>query len=295
MQIDGGVGTRRPVLKYPGRSTCCPAFDSSELRRAMAAALRGDRNRHRAPRAIFGGWYRRWRGFFRKAIHLLDHQENHERYYQKIDHIIDEDPVVKRLPRWLRRLGRRKRITMSAAQIDEQSCKIDLANQLADGRHKHILDQRRHNLSKRSANDQPDRQIHDIAAHCEFLKLFQHRRSPLLFDEDTRRPEQISQMEGLSVPRIIVEAQNKETEQRPSVGISLSAKAEGTLLGWPEDQIGSYQAAQHEQSTAGSQHRTDPGDGHAGNRKHHNAQKHELQPARPALPAPPPLARTKEP
>jgi len=33
-----------------------------------------------------------WRGFFRKAIHLLDHQENHERYDQKIDHIIDENP-----------------------------------------------------------------------------------------------------------------------------------------------------------------------------------------------------------
>ena len=87
----------------------------------MAAALRGDRDGHRALRAIFGGWYRCWRRFFRKAIHLLDHQENHESDNQKIDHIIDEDPVVQRRLWRGRCLGRRNRIEMCAAQVDEQT------------------------------------------------------------------------------------------------------------------------------------------------------------------------------
>src|SRR5438552_2072186 len=108
-------------------------------------------------------------------------------------------------------------------------------------------------------------------------------------------PSGFPNMEGLSVSRIIVEAQNKETEQEPRVGLAHSSQVEGTLLAWPEDQIGSHQAAQHEQSAAGSHHRTDPGEGHARNREHQNAQKHERQPARPVLPAPPPLARTIEP
>jgi len=50
--------------------------------------------------------------------------------------------------------------------------KSTLPTSLADWRHKHILDQRRHNFPKRGANDHADRQIHDIAAHREFLELF---------------------------------------------------------------------------------------------------------------------------
>src|SRR5258708_33216916 len=67
---------------------------SCELRRAVTAALRRQRNCHRALGAVF----RRGRGrgfrFLGPAVHLMDDKEYGERYDQEIDHVIDEDSVV---------------------------------------------------------------------------------------------------------------------------------------------------------------------------------------------------------
>src|SRR4029077_6654773 len=110
-------------------------------RSAMSAALGSEGDRHGALRTVLCRWRRRDFCLPRKTIHLLDDQENHERHDQKIDHVVEEEPVVKRCPWWVRSLGHSDRIVMCSAQVDEQSRKIDLTHKLPDGRHEHILDE----------------------------------------------------------------------------------------------------------------------------------------------------------
>src|SRR5713226_1679156 len=56
-----------------------------------------------------------------------------------------------------------------------------MTEQLADGRHDHVFDQRRDYLSEGRADNHADRQIYDVATHGELLELFQHGRSPLFY------------------------------------------------------------------------------------------------------------------
>src|ERR1700674_1461770 len=161
---------------------CQPRFTPScKLRGAVAAALRRQRNRHRALWAVFGGRRRNWRWFRRETIDLFDQKKDEESHYQEIDHVIDEDPVIQRCLRRGRGLGRLNRIEVCAAQVDKQSRKIHATEQLADGRHDHVFHERRDNFSEGRADNHADRQIHDIATHGEFLEFFQHGRPPSFF------------------------------------------------------------------------------------------------------------------
>src|SRR5713226_2928780 len=100
------------ITDYQSRITA-----SGELRCAVTAALRSQRNRHRALRAVFRrrrGWGFRLAG---PAVHLMHDKEYGEGHDQKTDQGVQEDSVVESRRVVGLRVG--QRFVGFAAQIDE--------------------------------------------------------------------------------------------------------------------------------------------------------------------------------
>ena len=140
----------------------------------MRTAPRPQRDAHGAVAALLrGGGRRRLR---KQAIDLLDDDEHGERDDQKVDHGVDEEPVVE--GRRARGLGGRERGERLAAQIDEQVGEVDAAEQETDRGHDDVVDERRHDGAEARADDDADREVDDVAPHDEGLELLQHGAGP---------------------------------------------------------------------------------------------------------------------
>src|SRR5580704_12218765 len=141
----------------------------------MAAFFGGYGNRHGALLAIFHGDRRRRLGH--PAIDDAHHHENGEGHDQKVDHRINEIAVIEGgLAGSLRGL---KSVEMRAAQVDKESGKIDLSEQLAHRWQKDVVHKRSNDFSESGADDDADGEVQNTAAHCEFLEFFEHDSSPL--------------------------------------------------------------------------------------------------------------------
>ena len=111
-------------------------------------------------RAIFGdGLGRRGgSGLLLQAVDSLDQEEYDQGYDNEVNNIIDEIAVG----------------NFGAPQCEGQAGEIDPADDQADQGHDDVTDQRGNDLAEGSADDDRDRQVHDIASHDKFFEFFNH-------------------------------------------------------------------------------------------------------------------------
>ena len=65
-----------------------------------------------------------------------------------------------------------------AAQIDEQTAKVHVPHQHANGRHDDVVDKRADDFAEGATNDDAHGHINHVATHGKFLEFFKHVISP---------------------------------------------------------------------------------------------------------------------
>src|SRR6202790_2495657 len=138
----------------------------------MRATLGRQWNWHRALRTIPGGRRHSRRRSFPPAIHLLYQQKHCERHNQKINDRIQKQSVIYRRRR--RCFRRHKRRVMRPIETYKQVRKIYVTERQPDRRHDDVIHQRRHNFSKRQADNHAHREIDHIPAHRKSFKFLEH-------------------------------------------------------------------------------------------------------------------------
>ena len=113
-----------------------------------------------------GGCFR-----FRPAEHIdaLYYHKNGKSDDQKLDHGLDKGTVSKNGGRCL---GCIQSGIGLAVQCDEEIGEIYLTGSETDDRHQDVIDERVDDVAERSADNDTDCHIHDIAAHDEFFEFF---------------------------------------------------------------------------------------------------------------------------
>ena len=105
-----------------------------------------------------------------QLVQLAQQQEQDKGHDQEIDDGIDEQAVID--GDGLGGLGGGQGLDAGVAlQHHEEIGEIHAAQRQADRRHHHVIDQRGDDAGEGRADDHTDRQVHDIAAHGEFLEF----------------------------------------------------------------------------------------------------------------------------
>lgn len=157
------------MVKGPLKTSC-----GLKLGRAVRTADRLNRDRGTTEWTFLGRRHSRSSGLGRllKSVDLLDHDEDHKRDDQKIDHVVQEQPVIQR--RGAGSLRFRQRLISSPLEADVQITEINASKQKSDRRHHDIINQRRYDLAERAANDDADRHINHVPPHHERFEFFQY-------------------------------------------------------------------------------------------------------------------------
>ena len=137
----------------------------------MWTALRLDRDRHSAGRAIL---HRRWPRF--RALQVVDslnHKKDAERHDQEINRRGNEATVGEYWPR-LFCVSQRQAWSNLIRQPNVKVAEVEVTHDPADGRHQKVFDDRGNNFSKGCADDHAHREIDRVTFDCKFLKFFPH-------------------------------------------------------------------------------------------------------------------------
>src|SRR5437899_4758416 len=201
VRLGPGGPSPRSALRLapqPGDGQSRRARSARQVRGAVRAPLRVDRNRRRAPGTVLGP-RRRGGGLREPAINLLDQQEDGERHDHEINHRVQEQPVVER--RGARGLRSGERRIGLPRQADEEVLEVRAPEEPPDRRHQDIVDERGDDGAEARADDHADREVDDATAHDERLERAQH--GPLLLPqvlfEEVQRPGERQRGAGLVI------------------------------------------------------------------------------------------------
>src|SRR5690242_10441556 len=108
-----------------------------------------------------------------QSIDSFHEQENRKCDDYEIDQRVDKASVSDDWRAVM--LGIDKMIVVFTVQRDEKVREVDPTHQLANRRHDDVVHQRRNDSSKCSADNDTDREVHNVPSHCKCFKFLQHR------------------------------------------------------------------------------------------------------------------------
>ncbi len=110
------------------------------------------------------------RSGFLHLVDRLDNQEHDKCNNDEINHRVEKCAIIQ--SRHTGILGSLDGSRIGAAQVDEEVSKINAAQQLANGRHHHIIDKGSDNLAKCATNHDTNGEVNQIARIANSLNSF---------------------------------------------------------------------------------------------------------------------------